>query len=91
VTVIACGRSSWSGSLALPPHLVARLVRQQGAGDPEGARRLHRGKAAPSEALDVGLHFGASGEPEPETVTAAWGDEGEDPNEVGFVGTKPKD
>jgi hypothetical protein len=27
----------------------------------------------------------------PETVTAAWGEEGEDPNEVGFVGTKPKD
>jgi len=28
---------------------------------------------------------------EPETVTATFGDKGEDPYEVGFVGTKPKD
>lgn len=28
---------------------------------------------------------------EPETVTASFGEEGEDPHEVGFVGVKPKD
>jgi hypothetical protein len=50
-----------------------------------------KGKAKASEAPASGMHFGAPGEEEPETVTATYGDEGEDPNEVGFVGTKPKD
>jgi hypothetical protein len=49
-----------------------------------------KAKAAP-ETPDTGMRFGAPGEEEPETVTATWGDEGEDPNEVGFVGTKPED
>jgi hypothetical protein len=38
-----------------------------------------------------GLSFALPGEKEPDTVTATFGDEGEDPHEVGFVGTKPKD
>jgi hypothetical protein len=48
-----------------------------------------KAKAEPAEA--PGMRFGAPGEEEPETVTATFGEEGEDPNEVGFVGTKPKD
>jgi hypothetical protein len=48
------------------------------------------GKAKAKE-LDTGLRFGKPGEDEPETVTATFGEEGEDPNEVGFWGTKPKD
>jgi hypothetical protein len=48
--------------------------------------------AAPAEgATDPGLSFALHGGEEPETITATWGDEGEDPNDVGFVGTKPKD
>jgi len=35
--------------------------------------------------------FAQRGEQEPETVTATFGETGEDPLEVGFVGTKPKD
>jgi hypothetical protein len=50
-----------------------------------------KAKAAPAEELDTGQRFGAAGEEEPETVTASYGEEGEDPNEVGFVGTKPAD
>jgi hypothetical protein len=50
-----------------------------------------KAKAAPAEELDTGQRFGAAGEPEPETVTASFGEEGEDPYEVGFVGTKPAD
>jgi hypothetical protein len=38
-----------------------------------------------------GLSFGLPGEKEPDTVTATFGEEGEDPYDVGFVGTKPKD
>jgi hypothetical protein len=50
-----------------------------------------KAKATPTEALETGQRLGTPGEEEPETVTATWGDEGEDPAEVGFVGTKPKD
>jgi hypothetical protein len=46
-------------------------------------------KAEPDEA--PAPRFASPGEEEPETVTATWGEEGEDPTEVGFVGTKPKD
>jgi hypothetical protein len=35
--------------------------------------------------------FAPMGGEEPDTVTASWGEEGEDPREVGFVGTKPDD
>jgi hypothetical protein len=49
-----------------------------------------KAKAEPAEAPETGPRFGAPGEEEPETITATFGEEGEDPNEVGFVGTVPK-
>ena len=48
--------------------------------------------AATAAAGDPGLSFKLPGDTdEPETVTATFGEEGEDPLAVGFVGTKPKD